>query len=62
MDVALGYDDMAGYTSRVTRNPYFGAVVGRVANRIANGKFSLDGKEYSLAQVGAEELWREIRI
>jgi len=49
-DVALGYDDMAGYTSRVTRNPYFGAVVGRVANRIADGKFSLDGKEYSLAQ------------
>jgi galactose mutarotase-like enzyme len=50
-DVALGYDDMSGYTSRVTRNPYFGAVVGRVANRIANGKFSLDGKEYTLAQV-----------
>jgi aldose 1-epimerase len=42
---------MSGYTSRVTRNPYFGAVVGRVANRIANGKFSLDGKEYTLAQV-----------
>ena len=42
---------MAGYTSRVTRNPYFGAVVGRVANRIANGKFTLDGKEYTLAQV-----------
>jgi aldose 1-epimerase len=42
---------MSGYTSRVTRNPYFGAVVGRVANRIANGKFTLDGKEYTLAQV-----------
>ncbi len=40
---------MGGYTSRVTRNPYFGAVVGRVANRIANGKFTLDGKEYTLA-------------
>ena len=56
-DVALGYDDMSGYTSRVTRNPYFGAVVGRVANRIANGKFTLDGKEYTLAQVGTK-VWK----
>ena len=47
----LGFDDMDGYTSKQTKNPYFGAVVGRVANRIANGKFTLDGKEYTLAQV-----------
>ena len=54
MDVVLGYEDMAGYTSTPPRgkNPYMGAVVGRVANRIAEGKFSLDGVEYSLAKVG----------
>ena len=51
MDIVLGFDNMDGYTSKQTKNPYFGAVVGRVANRIANGKFNLDGKEYTLAQV-----------
>ena len=45
-DVVLGYDALDPYV----RNPsYFGAIVGRYANRIANGKFTLDGKEYSLA-------------
>lgn len=53
VDVVLGFEDMAGYTSAPPRgkNPYMGAVVGRVANRIAEGKFSLDGVEYSLAKV-----------
>src|SRR6267378_3208462 len=45
-DVALGFDDLAGYLSG---HPFFGATVGRVANRIAKGKFTLDGKDYKLA-------------
>ena len=44
-DVVLGFDDLQGY---VEKHPWFGATVGRVANRIARGKFALDGKEYSL--------------
>ncbi|QDV54340.1 aldose epimerase family protein [Rosistilla oblonga] len=47
-DVALGYDRVEDYINAVDR-PYFGAIVGRYGNRIANGKFTLDGKTYSLA-------------
>jgi aldose 1-epimerase len=46
-DVVLGYDDVSGYESK--GDPHFGSTVGRYGNRIAKGKFSLDGKEYSLA-------------
>ena len=46
-DVVLGFDDMAGYQS--AGNPYFGACCGRYANRIAKGRFSIDGIEYQLA-------------
>lgn len=46
-DVILGFDDVAGYESE--DNQYFGCSTGRVCNRIAKGKFTLDGKEYSLA-------------
>ena len=46
-NVVLGYDSLAGFLQ--TGNPYFGCLVGRYANRIANAKFTLDGKEYSLA-------------
>lgn len=46
-DVTLGFDDVAGYESE--DNAYFGCTAGRVCNRIAKGKFSLDGKDYSLA-------------
>lgn len=47
-DVVFGFDNMAGYESK--GNGYFGATVGRVANRIAGGKFTVDGKEYKLAK------------
>jgi len=46
-DVTLCFDSLAGYESE--NDQYFGATVGRVANRIAKGKFALDGKEYQLA-------------
>ncbi len=46
-DVVLGFDDMEGFQS--LENPYFGACCGRYANRIAKGRFSIDGVEYSLA-------------
>lgn len=46
-DIVLGFDSLDGYTGT---HPYFGALVGRYGNRIANGKFTLDGKEYKLAQ------------
>src|SRR5688572_14874372 len=45
-DVALGHDSLPGYLSA---SPYFGAVVGRYANRIARGRFTLDGRTYRLA-------------
>ncbi|MGH9403216.1 MAG: aldose epimerase family protein [Terriglobia bacterium] len=44
-DVVLGFDNLAGYLGN---DPYFGAIVGRYGNRIANGKFKLDGVEYKL--------------
>jgi aldose 1-epimerase len=46
-NVVLSYDSLSGYLQK--GNPYFGALVGRYANRIANAKFKLDGKEYTLA-------------
>jgi aldose 1-epimerase len=45
-DIVLGFDTLEGY---LKGHPYFGATVGRFANRIAGGKFSLDGKDYTLA-------------
>lgn len=46
-DVVLGYDSVEQYEA--DRDTYLGALVGRVANRIARGHFTLDGREYSLA-------------
>jgi aldose 1-epimerase len=44
-DIVLGYDTIDGY---IKGNPYFGAICGRYANRIANGKFIIEGKTYQL--------------
>ncbi len=46
-DVVLGFDSLAGYESK--DNPYFGAIIGRVANRTAKGTYAVDGKEYHCA-------------
>jgi len=45
-DIVLGFNDLDGY---LAGSPYFGAIAGRYANRIANGRFTLDGKTYQLA-------------
>ena len=49
-DVVLGFDSLSAYTSESYRaaNPYFGALVGRYANRIAGGTFAIDGRTYTL--------------
>lgn len=44
-DVVLGFDNLEGYLGQ---HPYFGGTIGRYGNRIAKGKFTLDGKEYQL--------------
>jgi aldose 1-epimerase len=44
-DVVLGFDGLKGYLGP---HPYFGGTIGRFANRIAKGKFALDGREYAL--------------
>ena len=46
-DVVLGYENIDGYLT--TKESYFGALIGRYGNRIAKGKFVLNGKEYTLA-------------
>lgn len=50
-DIVLGFDNLAGY---LEKNPYFGALVGRYANRIANAKFELHGETYHLARNNGE--------
>jgi aldose 1-epimerase len=45
-DVVLGFDNLKDY---LAGHPFFGCITGRVANRVAKGKFTLDGKEFKLA-------------
>jgi aldose 1-epimerase len=45
-DIVQGFDDLKGY---LQDEPYFGALIGRYANRIGKAKFTLEGKEYTLA-------------
>lgn len=53
-NVVLGFDNLQDY---LKGHPYFGCITGRVANRIADAKFTLDGKEYKLhANVGTTSL------
>jgi aldose 1-epimerase len=46
-DVVLGFDSLNGYTSKANTG-YFGAIIGRYANRLAHGTFTLDGKQYHI--------------
>ncbi len=50
-DVVLGFDNLEGY---LQGHPYFGAIVGRFANRIGGGEFTLNGKVYHLARNDGE--------
>ncbi len=50
-DVVLGYDNLTGY---LKQSPYFGAIIGRYANRIAKGEFTLEGTTYQLATNNGE--------
>ena len=45
-DVTLGFDNLDDY---ISRSPYFGCLIGRCGNRMAKGRFTLDGKQYSVA-------------
>lgn len=50
-DIVLGFDSLSGYQAK---NPYFGASVGRYANRIAGARFTLEGQQYQLAATNGE--------
>ena len=47
-DVVLGFDNVDGYTAKPANTAYFGAIIGRYANRLAHGTFTLDGHAYHI--------------
>lgn len=47
-DVVLGFDNVKGYVAKPANTAYFGALIGRYANRLAHGTFTLDGKTYQV--------------
>jgi len=55
-DVVLGFDDLSGYVGNFNgpSNAFFGAVIGRYANRIAHGSFTLNGQTYTLPKNNGE--------
>ena len=58
-DVVLGFDTLDGY---LKQHPYFGAIVGRYGNRIAKGRFSLNGKSYTLTFKAKADAARSIQV
>lgn len=56
-DIVLGFDDFDQYVSDeyLANYPYLGAIIGRYANRIKNGQFSIDGVDYQLAKTNGED-------
>ena len=58
MDIALGYNTLAEYEAET---PYFGALIGRYGNRIAKGKFSIDGEAYTIVFASQTTLSNPLR-
>lgn len=56
-DIVLGFDHFDQYVSDeyLANYPYLGAIIGRYANRIKNGKFNIDGVDYQLAKTNGED-------